>query len=69
MALVSIGLTLDVFEQVTIKAALIHWRNAKDRPADLEYLAGNCGEVSLLDNDQIDRLIAKVSSGNAGDNA
>ncbi|MDF1600338.1 hypothetical protein PZ895_11260 [Mesorhizobium sp. YIM 152430] len=59
----SISLTLDVIEQATIKAALIHWCNLETRPEDLEYLAGNCGEFSLLDRPQLDRLIEKVSTG------
>ena len=59
----SIGLTFDVLEQVTIKAALIHWRSLENRPEDLEYLAGNCGEFALLDDDQLDNLIERVSFG------
>lgn len=59
----SIGLTLDVIEQATIKAALIHWRNLETRPEDLEYLAGNCGEFALLDKLELERLIEKVSTG------
>lgn len=59
----SIGLTLDVLEQATIKAALIHWRSLETRPEDLEYLAGNCGEYPLLDDGQLDALIERVSLG------
>ncbi|ELT51206.1 hypothetical protein [Brucella intermedia] len=59
----SIGLTLDVLEQVTIKAALIYWRSLESRPEDLEYLAGNFGEFPLLDDEQLDRLIERVSFG------
>ena len=59
----SIGLTIDVLEQATIKAALIHWRNLEIRPEDLEYLAGNCGEFTLLDDGQLECLIERVSLG------
>lgn len=59
--LISTCVSLDAIEQVTIKAALIYWRDLEDRPAELEYLAGNCGEFTLLDLQQIDQLICKVA--------
>ncbi|WP_099868024.1 hypothetical protein [Pararhizobium haloflavum] len=58
----SFGVTLDTSEQATIKAALIHWRNLDRRPEELTYLAGNCGEVALLEADELDQLIEKVST-------
>jgi len=60
----SIGIDFDALEHCTVTAALMLWRDHPKRPEELEYLACNFGETSLLDPEEIDALIEKVRTCN-----
>ncbi len=60
--LIAVNVTLDAIEVATISAALILWRDTKNRPEELEYLAVQFGEFRPLEPNQIDQVIDKINA-------
>lgn len=58
--LINVNVDLDAVDRATIIAALYHWRDSKNRPAELVYLACEFGAFTMLDDEEINDLVARI---------
>jgi len=59
--LINFSIDLDAADLATIVAALWHWRESRNRPEQLEYIARGFGAFRMLDAEQIEALIGRIS--------
>lgn len=59
--LINFSIDLDAADLATLVAALWYWRDSKGRPEKLEYIACGFGAFRMLDGEQIEALIGRLS--------